>query len=73
MSDLPADLDAKIAAHLERERVDPSYRAFVLRHLRDPSDNWRFCCSSMCDPCAKQLERVVDGLRAELGIVVEPL
>lgn len=68
--DLPADLDHRIRAALRRERVDDSYAAFVHRHLHDRNDHWRFCCGSRCDPCAKALARVVDGLRRDLGIAI---
>lgn len=63
----PADarsFDAAVATLLAQERLDPSYRAFVLRHLHEPDATWRGCCGSQCDPCVKRLGRVVDGARA---------
>lgn len=63
---LPADATAKIAAMLAVERLDPSYVAFVARHLAEPDSTWRWCCGSNCDPCVQRLGRVVDQARAVL-------
>lgn len=54
---------AAIDALLAAERLDPSYRAFVLQHADAPDANWRWCCGSHCDPCVERLGRVVDGAR----------
>ena len=62
------DLRDRIRGHLDRERIDLSYVQFVLQHLHDRDDAWRYCCGSQCDPCAKQLNRVVDAVRCELGL-----
>ena len=60
-------LHAEIVRLLEQEHVDPSYAAFVLRHLDEPGDGWRWCCGSNCDPCVEELARVVDAVRRRLG------
>lgn len=67
-----ADADA-IGALLGDEGLDPSYRAFVARHLTEPDSRWRWCCGSQCDPCVVRLGRVVDAARAALGIGPEGL
>lgn len=59
----PGDFEAAIAALLAAERIDPSYAAFVRRHLAEPDAGWRWCCGSHCDPCVEQLGRVVDAAR----------
>lgn len=66
LDDDPALL-ACIHAHLLRERIDASYHRFVLRHLRDRDDAWRYCCGSNCDPCAVRLAKVIDAVRAATG------
>lgn len=59
--------------HLARNGVDASYAAFVRQHLEVPDAKWRFCCSSMCDPCVQRLGAVVDAVRRDLGIDDGPL
>ncbi|MBL8749920.1 MAG: hypothetical protein JNK78_12220 [Planctomycetes bacterium] len=67
-SSLPPHATATIAAMLTDERVDPSYAAFVVRHLDAPDEGWRWCCGSNCDPCVQRLGRVVDRVRTALAI-----
>lgn len=67
------DPEASIQRHLDQHGVDPSYQAFVRQHLQVPDVKWRFCCSSMCDPCVKRLGAVVDAVRRDLGIDDGPL
>jgi hypothetical protein len=68
----PADLDADtstwIAAQLTAAGVDRGYLPFVVRHLTEPDDNWRWCCGSSCDPCVRALGRVVDTVRRSLAV-----
>ena len=66
-------LEVEIVRRLEAEHIDPSYRVFVLAHLRVADANWRWCCGSNCDPCVEGLGRVVDAMRQNLGIFVEGL
>jgi len=66
-------LEAEIVRLLQAEHIDPSYRVFVLAHLREADANWRWCCGSHCDPCVEGLGRVVDALRNRLRISVEGL
>ncbi|MBK8099077.1 MAG: hypothetical protein IPK26_18370 [Planctomycetes bacterium] len=67
-----AELERRIVARLLGERVDPTYLRFVLQHLDDPDDTWRFCCASSCDPCVRRLARVVDAVRRELAEIERP-
>ena len=62
-----AALQAEIVRLLEAEHIDPSYSAFVLRHLDEAGDGWRWCCGSNCDPCVEGLARVVDAVRQRRG------
>ncbi|MGE3172765.1 MAG: hypothetical protein AB7O97_09065 [Planctomycetota bacterium] len=57
-----------LAGQFLHEGVDPGYLQFVLQHLRRPDAQWRWCCDSNCDPCVKQLGRLVDLARRHLGI-----
>lgn len=60
---LTADAKARIARWLAAEGVDPSYTAFVARHVDQDDAGWRWCCGSNCDPCVDRLARVVDQAR----------
>ncbi len=64
----PGDFEPQVTALLVAERIDPSYLAFVRRHLAEPDANWRWCCGSNCDPCVDGLARVVDAARRLVGI-----
>jgi hypothetical protein len=65
-SALPADVTAALREALAAERLDPSYEAFVLRHVAADDATWRWCCGSNCDPCVQRLGRVVDAARRAL-------
>jgi len=65
----PAEFVPQVTALLVAERIDPSYLAFVRRHLTEPDATWRWCCGSNCDPCVERLGRVVDAARRLLGVV----
>ncbi len=58
---------ARVRELLAHERIDPSYLAFVQRHLAAPDATWRWCCGSSCDPCVERLGRVVDAARRLAG------
>lgn len=58
---------ARVRELLAAEGVDPSYLAFVVRHLAAPDAAWRWCCGSNCDPCVERLGRVVDAARRFAG------
>jgi hypothetical protein len=58
---------AFVHERLAAERIDPSYLAFVVRHLDAPDGTWRWCCGSNCDPCVERLGRVVDAARKFAG------
>jgi hypothetical protein len=64
---LPADATAAMARALADEALDPSYAAFVVRHLHEDDGTWRWCCGSHCDPCVERLGRVVDRVRRALA------
>lgn len=57
---------ATVLGLLADERLDPSYLAFVARHLDQPDEGWRWCCGSNCDPCVQRLANVVDRARQAL-------
>ena len=60
---LPTAAIAALTAGLAEEGLDPSYAAFVVRHLHADDGTWRWCCGSSCDPCVQRLGRVVDRVR----------
>lgn len=64
----PSEFVPQVTALLVGERIDPSYLAFVRRHVAEPDASWRWCCGSNCDPCVERLGRVVDAARRLLGI-----
>jgi hypothetical protein len=66
LHELPADAAAAMRDALADEALDPSYAAFVVRHLPVADAAWRWCCGSNCDPCVQRLGRVVDRVRAVL-------
>ena len=66
-TDLSPDQRRAVIALLQAEQLDPSYFAFVARHLDAADRGWRWCCGSNCDPCVTKLGRVVDAARRELG------
>lgn len=65
---LSAAAEATITGLLVEANLDPSYRAFVARHLEAPDAGWRWCCGSNCDPCVQRLGHVVDRARSALAI-----
>jgi len=68
----PADFETAVCTMLRAESVDPSYLAFVRRHLHEPDATWRWCCGSNCDPCVERLGRVVDRARMLLDPPATP-
>lgn len=70
----PGELAPDAMAHVLRlladEALDPSYLAFIARHLDQPDAAWRWCCGSQCDPCVQRLGRVVD--RARQALCMQP-
>jgi len=65
---LSAAAETTIRDLLAEANLDPSYRAFVARHLDAPDAGWRWCCGSNCDPCVQRLGHVVDRAREALAI-----
>lgn len=55
---------------MRENQLEEHYRSYVEELLARRDDAWRTCCQRDCEPCMRQLMRVVDRAR-ELG--AEPL
>ncbi|MCB9879550.1 MAG: hypothetical protein H6835_18300 [Planctomycetes bacterium] len=66
LSDLDPTTRSAFAQLCRDEGLDPSYTAFVARHVDADDGTWRWCCGSNCDPCVARLGRVVDAARGLL-------
>lgn len=66
LSDLDQTTRSALTELCRKEGLDPSYLAFVARHVDADDATWRWCCGSNCDPCVARLGRVVDAARSLL-------
>ena len=61
-------LEEALDLALTEHGIDSSYRATVRNLVHDTDDRWRVCCGSSCEPCVEQVARVVDQVRALIGV-----
>jgi hypothetical protein len=60
-------LDRALAQAAEEHRLDPAYVAIARPNVRDPEAPRPQCCGGGCEPCAEQLNRVIERALELLG------
>ncbi|MCA9645723.1 MAG: hypothetical protein H6718_18700 [Polyangiaceae bacterium] len=58
-----SDLKRLIQQAMHENMLDELYVGYVEELLLREDDAWRSCCGRDCEPCMRQLMRVVDRVR----------
>lgn len=62
-----ANLKPLIQQAMRENMLDEVYVGYVEELLEREDDAWRTCCGRDCEPCMRQLMRVVDRVRELRG------